>query len=100
MEDKDSILVNQVLHFTSSTEEISNAYLKLASKRINDELSRDEYMLYDMMDMFIPLQSIAHEIKKLDGDFYPDYLIEKLSKVKSYVDTTLKYFENKSKESE
>lgn len=99
MEEKSSILVNQVLHFNSSIEEVSTAYMKLASKRINDELSKDEYMLYDMMDMFIPLQSVAHEISKLNGDFYPDYLIEKLCRVKSYVDTTLAYFEKKSKES-
>lgn len=96
MEDnKEWMIQHQYSTFATYLERLKSDYLQLIIKRMDDTLSRDEYMVYDMMDMIIHLVAALDEIS--GGNAYPGYMVEKLSKVKSYVDTTTKYFEAMAK---
>jgi len=93
---KESMLIHQMSHFESILNEMAGSYYSLAKKRIFDEeMDRDKYMVYDMVDMLIHLNAALGEATK--ENIYPDYMVEKLSKVKSYIDTTLHYFEERAK---
>ena len=81
---------HQLSQFKTYLNRLSVVYSILIDKRLNDELTRDEYMVYDMMDMFIPLIAALDEINSPTP--YPSYIVEKLEKVKSYVDTTYAHF--------
>lgn len=82
----------QMSNFNRMLKEISESYSYLVGQRIyNEDMPRDEYMVYDMMDMLIHLNAILIEVSS--GKIYPDYAIEKLTRMKSYVDTTLAYFQ-------
>lgn len=83
--------------FEASLHYVLNGYNKLVDKRYADKLNRDELMLYDMHDMFLALQSISNEI--IFNDYiHPNYIVEKLTVMKHYIDTTLAYFEAKFEE--
>lgn len=96
MEDKEVIESNQLSQFTSSLAAIEVAYSKLVDMRLSDNMSREFYMLYDMMDLFIAFKALADEISRSNGELYPDYLVEKLTTISRYVDTTLEYFKSKN----
>lgn len=87
----EEIYSHQMLEFKTMLNRLSVIYSMLVTKRLNNTLSRDEYMVYDMMDMFIHLIAFLDELNSETP--YPSYMVEKLSRVKSYVDTTLKHFE-------
>ena len=84
----------QMSNFNRMLKELSESYSYLVGQRLyTDNMPRDEYMVYDMMDMLIHLNALLNEASS--GKIYPDYAIEKLTRMKSYVDTTLNYFQNK-----
>lgn len=87
---------HQMFEFKTMLNRLSVIYSMLVEKRLNDTLTRDEYMVYDMIDMFIPLLSFMDEL--VSETPYASYMVEKLNRVKSYVDTTLRHFEAKCKE--
>lgn len=95
-ENKEWVIQHQYCNFATYLERLKSDYLQLIIKRVDDNLSRGEYMVYDMMDMTIHLVAALDEI--VGKNAYPGYMVEKLSKVKSYVDTTLAYFEAKSEQ--
>lgn len=90
------IHTHQLSEFKTYLNRLSVIYSMLIEKRLNDELTRDEYMIYDMFDMIIPLVAALDEINSPTP--YPSYIVEKLEKVKSYVDTTLSHFEKRSEQ--
>lgn len=95
MDEKMEMYQSQLNNFNESLDRIRDSYAELVAKRIlTDELSkpenRDRYMVYEMMDMMIPLQAILSEVTSSYID--PGYLMEKLNKIKSYVDMTINYF--------
>lgn len=95
MPNKYEIFNSQMYSFNTILKEISNNYSYLVGQRVYlDDMPRDEYMVYDMMDMLIHLNAILNEVAS--KSIYPDYMIEKLTRMKSYVDTTLNYFKSKS----
>lgn len=91
---KDEMYNMQMQQFNLMLAEISDNYSYLVGQRIYlDNMPRDEYMIYDMMDMLIHLNAVLIETKS--KNIYPNYMIEKLTRMKSYVDTTLEYFKSK-----
>ena len=88
--DNNQIKINQKNQFTYSLLSIADAYGKLVEKRLDDTQTRSEYMVYDMMDMVIHLESLMNEA--VSGSMYVDYMIEKLTSIKNYIDTTHSYF--------
>lgn len=86
----------QMLDFNRTLKEISDSYFHLVGDRYYTDISRDKYMIYDMCDMLIALQAVLSEAKS--QQIYPDYMVEKLSRMKSYVDTTYNYFKEKCDE--
>ena len=93
---KDEMYNHQLMNFNTYLKQISDGYAYLSGQRIYlDDMPRDEYMVYDMMDMLIHLTAVLNEVKS--KNIYPDYMVEKLSKMISYVDTTLSYFESRNK---
>ena len=88
----------QMGQFNAMLKDISECYSYLVGQRIyTEDMPRDEYMIYDMMDMLIHLNAILIETNS--KSIYPDYMVEKLKRMKSYVDTTLTYFEARNSES-
>ena len=87
------MIQNQLDEFECTLNIIGLNYTKLVKKRYSYDLTRDEYMIYDMMDMFIALQSVI--IEAASDHIDSGYMIEKLSKIKSYVDNTLEYYNKK-----
>lgn len=95
MPSKDFMFNSQMGQFNSMLRDISESYSYLVGQRTyTEDMPRDEYMIYDMMDMLIHLNAILIEAKS--KSIYPDYMVEKLKRMKSYVDTTLAYFEARS----
>lgn len=91
---KDEMYKMQMQQFNSMLVEISNNYSYLVGQRIyTDNMPRDEYMVYDMMDMLISLNAVLDETRT--RNIYSGYMVEKLTRMKSYVDTTLEYFKSK-----
>ena len=91
---KDEMYNMQMQQFNLMLAEISDNYSYLVGQRIYlDNMPRDEYMIYDMMDMLIHLNAVLIETKS--RNIYPNYMIEKLTRMKSYIDTTLEYFKSK-----
>jgi len=98
MPSNDFIFNSQMGQFNAMLKDISESYSYLVGQRVyTEDMPRDEYMIYDMMDMLIHLNAILIEAKS--KSIYPDYMIEKLKRMKSYVDTTLAYFEARNSES-
>lgn len=94
----DFMFNSQMMQFNSMLRDISDGYSYLVGQRIyTEDMPRDEYMIYDMIDMLIHLNAILIEAKS--KSIYPGYMVEKLQKMKSYVDTTLLYFERRNSES-
>lgn len=92
MPSKDEMFRSQMYNFDNLLHEISLNYSYLVGQRIyKDDMPRDEYMVYDMMDMLIHLNAIL--IETSSKNIYPAYMVEKLTRMKSYVDTTLAYFQ-------
>lgn len=92
MPSKDFMFNSQMGQFNAMLKDISESYSYLVGQRVyTEDMPRDEYMIYDMMDMLIHLNAILIEAKS--KSIYPDYMVEKLKRMKSYVDTTLAYFE-------
>lgn len=89
----DSMHHNQMQDFYETLVEITNYYDRLVWKRLEDTQTRDEYMIYDMMDMLIQLKAI---LQATTEEIYPDYMLEKLKIMQSYVNTTIRHFESKS----
>ena len=90
----DQIYNSQMFEFNKTLGEISNSYSHLVGERIYDkDMSRDHYMVYDMMDMIIHLNALLNE--STNRNIYPSYAVEKLERMKAYVDTTLAYFKEK-----
>lgn len=90
MPSNDEIMANQMRQFDLNNSLIAMEYCNLLAKRLDGSMSRDEYMVYDMMDMMIHLVALIQEANK--EKLYPDYMVEKLEKIESYVSTTLNYF--------
>lgn len=90
MPSNDEIMANQMRQFDLNNSLIAMEYCNLLAKRLDGSMSRDEYMVYDMMDMMIHLVAVIQEANKEKP--YPDYMVEKLEKIESYVSTTLEYF--------
>lgn len=91
---KDEMYNMQMQQFNLMLAEISDNYSYLVGQRIYlDNMPRDEYMIYDMMDMLIHLNAVLIETKS--RNIYSGYMVEKLTRMKSYVDTTLEYFKSK-----
>lgn len=90
MPNNEEIFDRQMTEFQITCSYITMIYGQLLNKRLNNALTRDEYMIYDMMDMFIHLKAVLSEISQEKP--YPDYMVEKLEKMKSYIDTTLEHF--------
>lgn len=86
----DLIKIDQKNRFTSSLLSIADSYGVLIGKRIDDTQTRSEYMVYDMMDMILHLEALMDEMTK--GIIHADYILEKLDRIKDYVDTTHSYF--------
>jgi hypothetical protein len=96
LEDKNQIVQAQMNNFDMTLKSISDKYFLLVGKRVYDkDFSRSEYMIYDMMDMIIHLDALLSQVDS--GFKYPDYCIEKLNSMKSYIDTTLAYFNSINK---
>lgn len=92
MPSNDEMFTLQMCDFNNLLREIAIHYSYLVEQRIyKDDMPRDEYMVYDMMDMLIHLNAIL--IETSSKNIYPAYMVEKLTKIKSYVDTTLGYFQ-------
>lgn len=88
----------QMAQFNAMLKDISESYSYLVGQRIyTEDMPRDEYMIYDMMDMLIHLNAVLIETKS--KNIYPNYMVEKLTRMKSYVDTTLAYFQARNSES-
>lgn len=99
MEDE-NILVRQYGNYKTYADRLDKLYLLLCIKRIQKKnLTRDEYMMYDLFDALIPLISALDEVVDKEKPF-PGYVVEKLKSVKSYVDTTYEYFLERSNKSE
>lgn len=88
--DNNQIKIEQKNQFTFSLLNIADSYGKLVEKRLDDTQTRSEYMIYDMMDMVLHLESLMNEA--VSGGMHVDYMIEKLTSIKNYVDTTHSYF--------
>lgn len=86
------IFDHQMSEVNRALGEIVNSYAYLLNKRLKNNLTRSEYMIYDMMDMLIPLKALMLEVKS--GTMYPDYMVEKLSNINRYIETTLEYFKS------
>lgn len=90
---KDEIFNMQMSSFNNTLKNISEDYSYLVGQRIYlDNMPRDEYMIYDMMDMILSLEAMLHDIRNINAD----YMVEKLERMKSYVSTTLEYFKQVS----
>lgn len=87
---KEEMIQSQLSSFNRSLDMIKVMYAQLVEDMYNDNLPRDKYMVYDMMDMVIFIESILREVTSICID--SGYMVEKLDKIKSYIDTTLKYF--------
>ena len=76
---------NQKKRFMKTLLELDTTYGYLVDKRYNEieKMERYDYMLYDFYDMIIHLENFsrAYYVKS-----HPDYLLEKISRVKDYVD--------------
>jgi hypothetical protein len=90
MPSNEEIFDMQMKQFKMTLDWIYMFYSDLLSKRLDNKLDRDSYMIYDMMDMMESLQNVLMEISKETS--YPSYIVEKLERVKAYVDTTYEYF--------
>ena len=86
------IFDHQMSEINRALGEIVNSYAYLLNKRLKNNLTRSEYMVYDMMDMLIPLKALMLEAKS--GTMYSDYMVEKLSDINRYIETTLEYFKS------
>lgn len=94
----DQIYNSQMSEFNRTLSEISGSYSYLVGERVyNKDMSRDHYMIYDMMDMIIHLNALLNE--STNRNIYPGYAVEKLERIKAYVDTTLAYFKEKEQNS-
>ena len=94
-DEKEKMLVHQFSNFKTYIDRLENIYLRLCIKRIQTEdLSRDEYFLYDTFDALIHFISLCDEVVDKDKPF-PGYCLEKVSRVKSYIDTLYSYYESK-----
>ena len=97
---KEKMIVNQYNNYSVYIDRLNSLYLQLCIKRIQTEdLNRDEYMLYDMFDALIHLVAALDEVVGKEHP-YPGYVVEKLARVKSYVDTTYNYFVGRSNKDE
>lgn len=76
---------NQKKRFMKTLLELDITYGYLVDKRYNEteEMERYDYMLYDFYDMMIHLENFtrAYYVKS-----HPKYLLEKIARVKDYVD--------------
>lgn len=86
------IFDHQMSEINRALGEIVNSYAYLLNKRLKNNLTRSEYMIYDMMDMLIPLKALMLEARS--GTMYSDYMVEKLSNINRYIETTLEYFKS------
>ena len=85
------LMVHQMQTFQATLDDIANNYNILVSKRYSNNLNRDQYMVYDMMDMLLSLDAMLKEINRPSID--PGYMLEKLTTMGRYIDTTKKHFE-------
>lgn len=97
-ENEESILVHQLAHFQTYLDRLGKQFLHLSIKRVQTkDMTRDEYIMYDTLDSIIHLVAALDEVvgKK---EPYPSYVVEKMKRVQSYVDTCVRYFEEREKE--
>lgn len=96
MPSKAEMFEAQMCNFKTYLNRTTVVYGYLLQKRLDDTLTRTEYMFYDLMDMMIPLIAALDEVSSKEP--FPSYLLEKMEKVKSYVDTTYEYVKAMTKE--
>lgn len=88
------IYIHQLGQVKHTLDSIYDAYPHLLLKRLKDTLSRDEYMIYDLCDILIHLNAIVSDVTSNDK-IYPDYVLEKLYRIRDYTNATIAYFEHK-----
>lgn len=89
---EENMLVHQLAHFQTYLDRLGKQFLQLSLKRIQTkDMSRDEYIMYDTLDGIIHLVAAIDEVvgKK---EPYPSYIVEKMERVQSYVNTCVNYF--------
>jgi hypothetical protein len=91
--EKIEMMKSQVSEFENMLEHIRRVYILLTSERYDNNMSRDHYMLYDTMDMFIHFEALISEI--MSDTCYNKYCLEKVAMMKSYIDTLYEYFGGK-----
>lgn len=90
--ENERLLVQQYSMFQTYIDRLGTQYLKLCVKRYQDDfLTDDEYLLYDTFDAIIHFIALCDEIIDKEKPF-PGYCLEKVSRLKSYVDTLHEYY--------
>lgn len=74
---------------------IEECYMKIYDEYYTTG-SRDSTFLKDLVDSIKGISAIL-EVYTRDGEIHPEYAIEKLKFSKSYINSTIEYFENKKK---
>lgn len=92
--DKNELFNHQLSEVQETFNLLMFNYSILLRKRLNDELTRDEYMMYDLMDMLISLKSAYDEIT--NNQPYPSYIVEKLQIVQNCLTPVLEHFKSKA----
>jgi len=70
-----------------------DSYMKIYDEYYKTS-SRDSAFLKDLADAVLGISAVL-EVYARDGKIYPDYVLEKLSNSKSYIDYCIKYYESK-----
>lgn len=98
---KEVSLIRQVTNFQTYLDRLDKQFLQLSIKRIQkeNEMTRDDYIMYDTFDMLIHFVAAVDEVVG-SKEPYPGYIVEKMKTVQSYVNTCVRYFEGRMKDKE
>lgn len=92
--DPNTIFDHQIDEVQESFTLLLHFYSILLRKRLNNELNRDEYMMYDLMDMMIGLKSAYQEV--ISDHVDSSYMVEKLQNVYNHLIPVLEHFKAKA----
>lgn len=94
--DNNEIFDMQMRQLKNTFTELEVFYGILLQGRLNDKLNTDQKMMYELMDMMIPLKVAFEEVCK--NKAFPLYMVEKLHFAASHLNSVLSYFQSKEEE--
>lgn len=82
------------LGLSKELNKIKNNYMKIYDEYYSDNSTRDSAFLKDLVDSLNGISAVLEVYVEHKG-IHPNYALEKLKISKSYIDSAIRYYENK-----